>query len=136
MRCIRLAIVLVLATAAPASAQLPSALGFEAVFGIGRGGGGEYRDHERTTWRIGIHGRLVRISPASLIASVERDRVFMGGDRIDICAPAPRGGCLTEFPEFVGWVGSSGLRVPVGRVTVMALAGDRATSHDVGLCTQ
>lgn len=114
---------LVCTLASPALARSQTVVEAEGAVGLAAGGGGEYRDRERTTWRLGVGTRVARVSRSTFMVNFERERVFMGGDRIDICQFGSRGQCLDEYPQLVGWAGSAGVRLPLAS---RAMVGGRA----------
>jgi len=109
---------------ARAQAQWPRWAAIDGAFGGAVGRGGEYTDLTRGVWRLGVQGRVVSLAGLGVIVGVDRDRYFMGGGRIDICALGSHGQCMPEFPEFSGWAGAVGLRSESSeRLAITALAG-------------
>lgn len=107
-----------------AQAQWPHWVSISGALGGAAGSGGEYRDRTRAVWRLSAEGRVVGRAGASVIVAIDRERYFMSGDRIDICVLGSHGQCMSEFPEFSGWVGAAGLRSEaVDWFAITALAG-------------
>ena len=107
-----------------ARAQWPQWAAIEGAAGEAVGWGGEYRDRVLGTWRLSAQARIAHIGPASVLASIERDRVVTNGDGIDICVPGSSGQCLPEYPVVAGWMLGAGIRTPTNRrVALTAFTG-------------
>lgn len=82
--------------------QSRTSLAFDATVGAAQGRGGEFRDRDLLSGRVSV----------SVSRSVATNLGFFGELSMDVlgvplghhadCALSPRGGCLSEFPEFSG----------------------------------
>lgn len=82
------------------TAQARARLAFDAGFGFSYGHGGEFhnRDVGNARLALGIRGDS-RFSPYADLA-MDWIAISKGDDLL--CAPNPRGGCKSDFPEFSG----------------------------------
>jgi hypothetical protein len=89
-----------LSTLSSARAQTSFALDGSVNVGIGKGG--EFKDNDYSSWRVGASLARGISKKAGVFAELAVDPTSLtNGDKLN-CVPSSRGGCAPAFPKFSG----------------------------------